>query len=1240
MRAIPKTLNEGCQVANCNSSRYTWLIVALLWFVLLAPSLGAQSTSTGALTGTVTDATGAVVPNATVTVTSADTGQVRTTTTSANGSYNVGLLPPGNYRVRFDAAGFKEAEIPSATIVVTETATLNQALEVGSQAEKVTVQGDVETVQTSNATVGTVMTSQTVTALPLTTRNYTNLLGLTAGTAVGVFNAATIGRGTQDISVNGSSPNQNNFQMDGASVVSITGGGSALDNGGTSGIGIVNPDAIQEFKIQTSLYDAGYGRNPGANVNVVTKSGTNQFHGTAFEFFRNTALNANDFFRKSSPPVNGVANNGREVLNSNQYGGVFGGPVKKDKLFFFAAYQESQQKNGISSGGASTPTLAPIPAGDRSNTAAFKAALGATFCPTTPVTGGKTSNGGVQVACDGSNINPVAVAFLQLKNPDGTYYVPGSGTGKYSVTTFSIPARFEEHQAVGNLDFVINGKNTLSGRWFYTDGPTTYSFWCGTTVVGGTVPGTCLPSTGALSNYSVGDTVVKLTSILTNNVVNEARISLQRIAANPTNTVPFTNNQVGIASLTPAFNQLDEILLQGNASFTTGSYFGNGQNKYTTQWEAADQISWSHGKHTIRAGFEYERDRTNWNFFGLALGQETFNSFQDFLLGLPGCPPGNGACLTTPLPGTNGTTTSNIVNTGTTAAVIGPNGLIHGFRWGSANAFVQDDIKLSPRFTLNLGVRWEYDGAVADKYGDMTNIWPSLVNLVNTPGALGTSAATGTLAGFVIPSNYNPAINVAPPVGGVFQSNHKILYKNSPPIDDFAPRFGFAWQPLSTNRLVIRGGYGYFYDRLGLNLISAAATQGEPYAITIPQSGAANYFSTEAFPYGNPSPSLAWTPRWVNINASPTVQTASSSNLSQTLVQENIVTPLIQEWNLNMEYEFARTWVLELGYVGTHGIHQYNGNVQINEAQLASPANPVNGLTVNTTSNASGRVPYLGFSPAGMSTSETNGDVKFNSLQATVRKQMSHGLTMQAAYTWSKSLNDFTNAANNSSNSGDPNNLRQQYGPNPNYRPQRLAINYSWDLPFGHFEGLTGKLTNGWNVSGVTIAQDGTPLSVTDSRGGTIYGLGAGPVTSRAQFCPGMGPGNVSTPGGVESRLGGNFGGPGYLNPAAFCSIPTTGGIGPTLTGAGTLFGNSGVGIILGPGQFNWDMSLIKTTKVGGLSESAVLVFRAEFFNAFNHTQFNNPTTTQLDFSKSTFGQITSASVNPRVIQFGLKYIF
>jgi hypothetical protein len=356
-------------------------------------------------------------------------------------------------------------------------------------------------------------------------------------------------------------------------------------------------------------------------------------------------------------------------------------------------------------------------------------------------------------------------------------------------------------------------------------------------------------------------------------------------------------------------------------------------------------------------------------------------------------------------------------------------------------------------------------------------------------------------------------------------------------------------------------------------------------------------------------------------------------------LDQNFGTPLIDEWNLNTQYEFLPTWVLEVGYVGSHGIHQTSTGHQLNEAQLVSASNPLCGtqsgtttcITTNTTGNASLRVPYLGFAAAGLQDAENRGDEKFNSLQATVRKQMSHGLTLQAAYTWSRA---FTNGA---FSSNDPDNSAQQYGLNPSYRPQRLALNYSWDLPFGKLQGIEGKLANGWTLSGVTIVQDGTPLTITDTRGGSVYGFGPGaPVTSRAQFVTGMGNANVGTPGGVEARLGGTtLGGPGYLNKNAF-GLPQVLGGTPASPAYG--YGNSGVGIILGPGQFNWDMSLTKTTTVGGLREDATLQFRAEFFNTFNHAQFNNPAV--VDVSKSTFGQITTTAVNPRLIQFALKYAF
>src|SRR3984885_2933191 len=376
-----------------------------LFFAICAPSLMAQSAGTSALAGTVTDPSGAAIPNATVTIISNDTGLTRTTATGADGSYKFTLLPPGNYRASFSAGGFKTAEVASVTLNVTETPELSQTLQVGAATEQVTVEAAAETLQTQSSTLGTTVTSQQVTGLPLSNRNYTQLLTMAAGANVGVNNATSIGKGTQDISVNGADPGNNNFQMDGVSIVNTANSGSAKDCGIYGGIGIPNPDAIQEFKIQTSTYDASYGGHPGGNVNVVTRSGSNQFHGSVWEFFRNTDLNANSFFD------NRDGGGATQVLNQNQVGGAIGGPIKKDKLFFFVDYQETRQKNGVANGGSSSVLLFPLPA-DRT-----AANLGAALCPANHP-GNPAYNtffGGPLVACDGSNISPVSLAELNVK---------------------------------------------------------------------------------------------------------------------------------------------------------------------------------------------------------------------------------------------------------------------------------------------------------------------------------------------------------------------------------------------------------------------------------------------------------------------------------------------------------------------------------------------------------------------------------------------------------------------------------------------------------------------------------------------------------------------------------------------------------------------------------------------------------------------------------------------------------
>jgi hypothetical protein len=346
-------------------------------------------------------------------------------------------------------------------------------------------------------------------------------------------------------------------------------------------------------------------------------------------------------------------------------------------------------------------------------------------------------------------------------------------------------------------------------------------------------------------------------------------------------------------------------------------------------------------------------------------------------------------------------------------------------------------------------------------------------------------------------------------------------------------------------------------------------------------------------------------------------------------MSESYPTPLVYQWNLNTQYEFRPTWVIEVGYVGSRGIHQPLG-FKPNGAVLVSPSQPSPtdaAATSNLTTNTALRVPYAGFA-TNWTVDGTPADFKFNSAQVTIRKQLSHGFTFQSAYTWSRAF--ITSQIGNPNASLSDNVVTIfRYGLNPMYSPQRLALSYHWDLPFGHPDGIAGKVVTGWAVSGVTVIQDGQPLTITDSRYGTIFGT---PVASNAQFTPGFTNANVASAGSLLDRVtSGN-----WFNPAAFIK-PTTGGPGG-IYGNGTGYGNTGLGIVLGPPQENFDITAEKVTKVGGIREGAALVFRADFINAFNHTQFSNPTSTSV--TAGTFGKIQSTSVSPRLIQLALKYQF
>jgi len=1207
------------------------LLVLALCVGLSVSTLFGQSANTSALTGVVTDPTGASIPGAMVTLTNTATNQSRTVETAADGVYRAPLVEPGTYRVRFGANGFRTADVTGVVLSVTETTTLNRALEVGQQTEQVTVEANVETVQTATSSLGTTVTGQTITALPLSSRNFTQVLGMSTGVAVEVNNGSAFGRGSQNMSVNGASPEKNNFQMDGVAINNAAGNGNAGDAGLYTGIAIPNPDALQEFKIQTSTYDASFGRNPGANVNVVTKSGTNALHGSLFEYFRNEALNANDFFYNRDSVASQTQ---KQILKQNQFGGTVGGKIITDKLFYFGSYQGTRQRNGVAPQGSSTVTLYPLPGGNRGTTslagvddgaaAAFRSGLQANMCaPGVPAAGR-----GSLCGANALPINDVAMRLLQVKLPDGSYYIPGSGTAGTVQEFYSKPAKYTENQYLANVDYLMSQNHTLQMKYMFSENPHQYE-------LSGQLPGVVRQD--LRGNTSA---VLRLTSILSPSVVNQARISFQRIIQNGQDAFLYSPQQIGLKPLIDASccngTTGGTYTLQTPMNIIGAFNIGGGLNPSfapTNQTQYSEQLSWTKGSHTMRAGFEYENIRYPLVFGGLGRGWLFVNSFPDLLIGRAGCAPADNTCTPSNPGNTTGVTNSSFANC-LFCVRSGVNGIIHNYHLRNMNAFFQDDWKVNSRLTLNLGVRWEYNGTLSDKNGNLTNFWLSDIaktTAANIPSAQDFTNPAG-FAGYVVPSNYDGrpisdgGHGPLPP--GVRQFDGEFASTNRIPLSNFAPRIGFAWTPLGSNRLVVRGGVGIFYDRIGINRLVHAVQEGRPYADT---TGLQHDIASLQSPYQDRP--LALLPRWFDFT---TLQGSSFNSPFYDRVQ----TPLIRQYNLGIQYEFIPSYVLEVAFVGSSGINIADYNHNVNRAAIASASNPVNGLITTTTGNANARVPYLGFLANGLQQNGFDGVYNYNSLQTTVRKNFSRGLGFQASYTWSKNLSTVPYDA---ANINDPTNLWNQYGQTPYSRPHRFVVSYQYQLPFRADGKALNAIVGGWSVSGLTTIQSGSPLSIIDNRAGSIYGT---PYTgtiengvSTASLAPGMTYEDIQTSGDVKSRLGGKSGGSGYFDKTVFTA--------PGALLGGTTYGTAGLGIVRGPHQLNFDFT---ATKMFRLTERQSLQFRADFFNLFNHAQFALPLAGtsytggvgrgELNVNNALFGQIFSTSVNPRLVQFALRYSF
>jgi hypothetical protein len=1226
-----------------------------------------QGGATGAISGTVQDTNGGAIAAADIQIISTATDALaRRLTTGPDGNFEALLLPPASYYVVVNKSGFAEAKATGIDVRVTETTRLSITLKPGTVTEKVVITADVATVDTTNATTGESIGATTIRALPLATQNFQQLLTLSAGAQSDLNSSTQLGRGDVRIIVNGQREDNNNYLIEGISATDYN--VAELTN-----TPLPNADVIQEFKVQTSLYDATQGRNGGGNINAILKSGTRQYHGDAYEFFRNDALNANDFFlnRQGSP---------RPVLKQNIFGGSLGGPVVKEKLgYFFINYQGTRQRSGLSPGTFISTEIPSLPE------ARDAATLASTF--SSPAQG----------ACPALTISPSQIdpVVLNLLNAQGTQfggdagghlipsvgtnpgisYAPGTCQPTVNLASLAVskPGQYTDDQFTTNWDKEFNnGSDKLSARFFYSNNSTFEPFGAGglQASLGGSIAASDLnfPYTLPVRDRFFG---LSETHLFSPTVVNEARFGIVHINNAAINSqpagatidgAPFNVDTLGINR--PMSNITDSMykFTFASSGFQIGPTPQADTSNIQNNYEALDTLSWVHGAHIFRFGGEM-------TFVNLdKLFPQTFNG-QIFFAN---------TATNGPLSSTLGSTDWQNFLVGAPEFSFGGGGVYnHQYKQNDFAVFAQDDWKITKNLTLNLGIRTEIMGAFLDGACHIGNVqssltlegqnpfvYPGCVNNLGVPGLTGDANAT------TFTRNYAPGI---------------------------APRVGFAYDLFGKHSTTIRGGYGIYYVREDVGAVDQLSFQTPFLPIVFAGSapgGLTNFFAPCAAanpkpysPYCDPVTGLNG-PGGPNPNALPAAGVLSNAFLPCLSVLQGFVTngtstptadptqtptyanqagcngipsigdfalevprnfkvPSTQQWNLTIQHDLGKQWVLEVGYVGTHAIHlrQTSDGIQ---SLNATPTNPytvtdVNGVSyqieANTLSNAIARTPTPGLNGySGYQIFANNAYSHYNGLLTTLSRRWQDGY-VQVAYTYSKST-DATSTGNTAFNTayGDQSNINASRGLSDFDRPHRLAISYVYDLPFFRSaEGWKKAVLDGWEVSGVTIFQSGTPFSIYDSGSATAFlGAGSTPLLP-GELADGGSIGAGYTPGSVKDRLNG------YVNINNFTTVPVLaanqaacdGGAGDTnycVSG----FGNLGRNIYRGPFQQNWDFSIIKNIR---LTERQQLRFATDFFNIWNHANFANPVSTDVE-SPGNFGVITSTKGVPRLIQFSLRYSF
>src|SRR5579862_1036930 len=1167
----------------------------------------AQGGATGAISGVVVDSSGSSVAEAEVQIiNSATEAIVRKLPTSTDGTFVATLLPPGTYNAVVNKSGFSEAKAEGIEVRVTETTRVTISLKPGSVTETVEITAAVTTVETSNATTGQSIGTQTIRELPLATQNYQQLLTLSTGAQSELNAAAQLGRGSVKLFVNGQREDNNNYLIEGISATDYNVAQATY-------VPLPNPDVIQEFKVQTSLYDATQGRNGGGNVNAILKSGTRQLHGDVYEFFRNDVLNANDFFLNRD----GVA---RPDIKQNIFGGSLGGPVGEEKLgYFFMNYQGTRQRSGDSPGTLISTTIPSLP-DVRTQQSISEAFFGNTTTP----------------------IDPVVLKLLNFQSNQfgGTtngLLIPSSdpATGAFAI---SRPGKYTDDQFTTNWDHEFrSGQDKLSARFFFSDSESFLPFGGGD--LQESLGSTLASSVSSSSLNFPFDTPVHArflniteTHLFSPTLVNEFRFGFVHINDVLSNVPPVTTTDLGIDRPTNSVTDSIYKFIFESSGFEIGpSPFGN-QSQDQNNVTFTDTVSWVRGAHVFRFGGDFTHVNLDKNFPQVFNGELFFTNtpdghtdFQNFLLGTPQFSFGGGGL-------------SN-----------------HEYRSNNYSAFAQDDWKIRHNLTLNLGLRAEVFGAFHDDACHIGNLDPTLANAGEFP--------------FIYPSCVNK-LNLTGLTGNANGSTFNNNYATG-----IGPRIGLAYDLFGHHTTTIRAGFGIYYVREDVGTADQLSFQ-TPFLPVAFGGGApgclGSYFSANPLPgCPNPNPNALPTAGVIDPNFIPCLALfqgfpgndstqapnfacngagISSQGVFGLVVPRHFVTPATQQWNLTLQRELARQWILEIGYVGTHSIHLRETrtslqaqDVRNNPITITNQLGQPSTISFDTFSNGPARsrsLPINGYS--GMQLFANDAYSHCHSLQTTLSRRWGAGY-FQAAYTFSRST-DATSSGNTAFNTAfnDESSLVASRGLSDFDRTHRLVVSYRYDLLFAaSATGAKKVFLQGWTVSGITILQSGTPFSVIDSGAGSAF-IGPGLTTTLGgQLAPGGSIAAGKTSGDIHNRLNS------YLNINNFTTAPLVYPFDPANPSTtcdpvknpnfcATNFGDLGRNIYRGPHQQNWDFSLIKNFHLG---ERQSLRFTTDFFNIWNHANFANPAQSDVE-NPSTFSRITQTVGTPRLIQFSLRYAF